>query len=408
MKRSYQTRGTIAVQMPYCAMAIKPSQVQAILQRKRTHFHNFRKSQQSSLDRYQTAWTSLCQTPTDELHDWLADQHGNLGARPLTPLNSKTTGICRSGLQWNNREHSLQWVDRHLSGVTTFAVDGSQIFPSKDLSLPVALVQIGWFENPHSPDASYTKDIELDVMTPKDLELGDSSKPLERMVNKHRFMMETQRLVRYIEQVRDAENCLVFFDGALVATFADAYEDDDRKEYINALGTLLQASETHRVPLVGYVDSSSAHDLTTLLGHHCPKVAGIPKVEDTRLLNRYMQWGDRTPMIRCDRIGILSDYGEHKKRIAFTYLKTNQGLPARLEMPIWMHEAGICDRVINWVRAETIVGGGYPYAIETADQTAVLQTHDRQIFFRILQDWANQEELQLRWSRKMMSKLRRR
>ena len=54
------------------------------------------------------------------------------------------------------------------------------------------------------------------------------------------------------------------------------------------------------------------------------------------------------------------------------------------------------------------MGGGYPYAIETADQTAVLQANDRQIFFRILQDWARQEDLQLRWSRKMMSKLRRR
>ena len=389
-------------------MAIKPSQVQAILQRKRTHFHNFRKNQQSSLDRYQTAWIALCETPPDALDDWLSKQHGNVGARPLTPLDSKTNGICRSGLQWNSREHSLQWVNQHLSGVTTFAVDGSQIFPSKDLSLPVALVQIGWFENPHSPDTGYTKDIELDVMTPRDLELGDSSKPLERLVNKHRFKMETQRLVQYIEQVTNPENCLVFFDGALVATFADVYEDEDRKEYIDALVMLLQASETYRVPLVGYVDSSSAHDLTTLLGYHCAKVSGIPKVEDTRLLNRYMQWGDCTPIFRCDRIGILSDYSDHKKRITFTYLKTNQGLPARLEMPMWMHEAGITDQVLNWVRAETIVGGGYPYAIETADQTAVLQTSDRQIFFRILQDWANHEDLQLRWSRKMMSKLRRR
>ncbi|MEM7293649.1 MAG: hypothetical protein AAF420_09700, partial [Pseudomonadota bacterium] len=47
-----------------------------------------------------------------------------------------------SNLQWGSREHSLQWVNEHLSGVTTFAVDGSQIFPSKDLSLPIALVQV--------------------------------------------------------------------------------------------------------------------------------------------------------------------------------------------------------------------------------------------------------------------------
>ncbi|NEZ59700.1 DNA double-strand break repair nuclease NurA [Adonisia turfae] len=393
-------------------MAIKPSQIQAILQNKRTHFETFEKRQQSSLDIYQTAWQALCETPKKKLDAWLARQNGTIGARPLASLSDTEQGIHRSRLQWGNREHSLQWVNEHLQGITTFAVDGSQIFPSKDLSPPIALVQIGWFENPHTSAADYTKDIELDVMTPRDLELGDTSKPLDRLVNKHRFRMEIRRLVEYIEQVSDPEHCLVFFDGALVATFADAYEDEDRKEYVEALISLLEASEEYRVPLVGYVDTSSAHDLTTLLEHHSASVAAIPKVTDAQLLNRYMQWGDCTPIFQCDRTGILAEYKTRDKdysdRIIFSYLKTNQGPPARLEMPRWLHKAGIIDRVLNWVRAEIIVGGGYPYAIETADQTAVLQTNDRQIFFRILQDWASQEDLQLRWSRKMMSKLRRR
>ncbi len=398
--------------LPSVPMAIKPSQIQTILQDKRTHFETFEKGQQSSLDIYQTAWQALCQTPKKTLDQWLARQHGTIGARPLEALTHTEQGICPSRLQWQNREHSLQWVHENLSGITTFAVDGSQIFPSKDLSPPIALVQIGWFENPHTSDADYIKDIELDIMTPRDLELGDRSKPLDRLVNKRRFQMEIRRLVKYIEQVSDPEHCLVLFDGALVATFADAYEEEDRKDYVEALIGLLQASEDHRVPLVGYVDTSSAHDLTTLLQHHSASAAAVPKVTDAQLLAPYMQWGDSTPIFQCDRTGILSEYKKQKQdysdRIIFTYLKTNQGPPARIEMPRWMHEASITHQVLDWVRAETIVGGGYPYAIETADQTAVLQTSDRQVFFRILQDWAHHEDLQLRWSRKMMSKLRRR
>jgi len=54
------------------------------------------------------------------------------------------------------------------------------------------------------------------------------------------------------------------------------------------------------------------------------------------------------------------------------------------------------------------VGGGYPYAIETADQTAVLQAPDRQLFYRILQEWATREALNVQFSRKLVSKLRRR
>ena len=60
------------------------------------------------------------------------------------------------------------------------------------------------------------------------------------------------------------------------------------------------------------------------------------------------------------------------------------------------------------VRCEVIVGKGYPYAIETADQTAVLRAEDRHIFMRVLQEWSARQELELRLSRKMTSKLRRR
>jgi hypothetical protein len=77
-------------------------------------------------------------------------------------------------------------------------------------------------------------------------------------------------------------------------------------------------------------------------------------------------------------------------------------------VPLWVYEAGLLESVLAWVRGEVIIGGGYPYVIETADQTAVLKAEDRQMFFRLLQDWADSEDLNLRLSRKMVSKVRRR
>jgi len=122
-----------------------------------------------------------------------------------------------------------------------------------------------------------------------------------------------------------------------------------------------------------------------------------------------MAWGDRTAVFRCDRGGILDRYQDHSDQVAFTYLKTTRdGYPVRLEMPLWMWESGNITRYLNWVRGEVIVGGGYPYSIETADQTAVLQGADKYLFFRILQDWAEKEDINLRLSRKMVSKQRRR
>jgi hypothetical protein len=60
------------------------------------------------------------------------------------------------------------------------------------------------------------------------------------------------------------------------------------------------------------------------------------------------------------------------------------------------------------VRGEIIIGNGYPYVIETADQVAVLQAEDRQLFYRLLQDWAEKSDISFRFSRKMVSKLLRR
>lgn len=395
-------------------MAIKPSQIQSVLNSKRADFSSFDASTSSYLSQYRTAWNEWTALSSTNRGQWTQAHSGDMGARPLEPIDAKNHGIIRSHLQWENREQSLKWVGKQLSDVTTFAVDGSQVFPQKDFSIPIALVQIGWFENHHSVAGTYEKDILLDVMTPKDL-VADRSQPMDRWINMRRFSMEMQRLTDYIktakdralQQGRDPKKCLVFCDGSLVLSFASMLEDNIRTPYIEQVLMLLQASEKHQVPLVGYVDTAESNDIVTLLRtfHDLDKSRAI---HDAKLLNPLMRWGDRTPIMICDRGGILSEYREMHDRLAFTYLKTNAGYPARIELPRWIWEAGLADTVINQVRAEVVVGNGYPYAIETADQTAVLQSRDRQIFYRILQDWAASEQLQLSLSQKMMSKARRR
>jgi NurA domain len=395
-------------------MAIKPSQIQAVLGRKRADFASFDKSTSGYLEQYREAWMAWVALDGEQRDRWISDQElSNLGARPLEPISSRD-GILRSGLSWENREQSLDWARQHIEGVTTFAVDGSQVYPQKDFSIPIALVQIGWFENHHCAAGLYEKDILLDVMTPKDL-VADRSQPMDRWINMRRFSMEVQRLIDYIthakvrarEQQRDPEKCLVFFDGSLVLTFAAFLEENIKAPYVDQVLALLRASEDHQVPLVGYVDTAESNDLATLL-RNFGKLEKTRTIYDAKLMNLLMDWGDRTPLMTCDRGDILNEYAEMRSRIAFSYLKTNANYPARLELPTWIWEAGRAETVINQVRAEVIIGNGYPYAIETADQTAVLQSRDRQIFYRILQDWAKQENLPLSLSQKMMSKARRR
>ncbi len=194
----------------------------------------------------------------------------------------------------------------HLTGVSTFAVDGSQVYPGKDLSIPVALIQIGWFENFHTLDGQYEKDIEVDVMTPNDLKVSSSGEPVDRAVNMRRFGMEVERLIRYMKERTGHCNCLAFFDGSLVVTFAEAFDEETRRFYLDCVVRLIQASEHYRIPLVGYIDTSYARDLTVMLQrlYSLPEVTSI---HDAPLLWKLMQWGDRTPLFRCQRSGILQN-----------------------------------------------------------------------------------------------------
>ncbi|MGJ3251550.1 MAG: DNA double-strand break repair nuclease NurA [Elainellaceae cyanobacterium] len=389
-------------------MPLKPSQIHDILNAKRDDFQAFNRETWTILQKYRASLATLAQWSSEKIETELSRQAGDIGAKPLESLNNTERCIIPFKFVWQNREQSLAWVRDRLTGITTFAVDGSQIFPGKDVSIPVALVQVGWFENLHLPSGGYEKDIELDVMTPTDLQAGNTGSPVDRTVNFRRFEMEVQRLIQYMREHPNRTDCLVFFDGSLVGTFADAFDYDLKQKYVRCFLELLRASSTYRVPLVGYVDTSQANDLTGML-QHLFKLPDCPSITDPLLINEHMNWGDRTSLFLCQRAGILSDYEEQQNQIAFTYLKTTrEGYPARIEVPLWMYEAGLLHRVIDWVRGEVIIGSGYPYVIETADQTAVLQAEDRQAFFKILQDWAETEDIQLRFSRKMISKVRRR
>jgi hypothetical protein len=398
-------------------MPVSSGQIKTLLDQKRHAFSSFSRAKFELLHAYNHAWIEFAALALDRQLAQLPVTEP-AGARPLETASSGQAadkGIVSFffaesgpvGDRWTNREQSAQWVQTVLEDITTFAVDGSQISPGKDISIPIALLQIGWFENPHSATRSYKKDVRVDLMTPSDLG-PNPAQPVERRVNIRRFQMEVARLVEYINDCPEPERTLVFFDGALVVTFAEAFDQESQTAYVQSMLSLLEASDRRRVPLVGYVDTSYAHDLTTMLHHACGLEA-TEGIHDAQLLSRLMGWGDRTAVFQCDRGGILKEYTSYADQIAFCYLKTTRdGYPARLEMPRWMWESGQMTQYLNWVRGEVIIGGGYPYSIETADQTAVLQGQDKHLFLRVLQDWAEREEINLRLSRKMVSKQRRR
>lgn len=356
--------------------------------------------------------------PTIEFDHWLAEAVLREYRAPHYPF----------GQAFANHEQANQWAEC-IEGVTTIAVDGSQLLPWRDASIPVALVQVGFFVNPHGHNRPYTKDVRLEVLAPDEImedarKEGDDpdSYPYSDMqVTLRRYLLEIETLCNLMEQqarnrrVDDpAHSPVVFFDGSLVVSFALTMLPQYRQKYVDSAVMLLKLSEDLRVPLIGYIDTSYARDMITMLrrvdgADRQPILRDTKKIHDALLWQGHMNWGDRTPAMLCARNDILDSYGPYRDRVAFSYLQTSSTRPpARLEFPRWMLDDGLVEPVMDVVRAEIIIGKGYPYAIETADQVSVIRSVDRDIFYNQFQEFIQHQGMKFTYSQKSMSKGRRR
>jgi hypothetical protein len=381
------------------------------LEGKRDAFRQAIARAEAAQERYMAALDELALLTSDRVDDRLGGVAWP-GARASTELDRQDV-ILRFGERWPTAREARIWAMDRLKDVPTLAVDGSQIAPSKEFAVPISLVQVAWFENYHDPSRPYVKDVRNAVLTP-----DDPPREIEEYVfaesrlNQCRFAMEMGVAAERMGGLDAKPPPVVFIDGTFILSFVSRMIPPARAAYLDALFRLLEASERHRIPVVGYVDASMASDVATMLHH----AFDLPPVSatDAQLLSGSMEPFDRTIAFRCARGDVLPMYAEGRERdwsrdLYFVYLKTGRELmPARLDFPGWVLEDGVLDHVVDVVRAEAVVGSGYPYALETADAAAVLTVEDRMAFYRLFHDFARASGLDPALPGKSISKAHRR
>lgn len=391
----------------------------AELEGKRDTFRQFESDLLDESKVFRDALDQLAATSRAELETRLEGKEPP-GALPTEEFDAAPKLHLDFPHRWNNHAEARAWAYDALLDHITLAVDGSQIPPHSGFNIPVAAVQVAWFENHHSPAGSFVKDIEMEILTPEDLKAQSDGERTEQKINVRRFEMETGKLCERLEKLAaerraDSPLAVALFDSSLVISFADRLQGNMRERHVTAMLKLLQCSEATGIPLIGYVDSSDARDLTKMLSQGF----GLPEalqLHDAELVNHLLEWGARTPLFVCKRgsadqkqTSVLEEFEGQQQSIGFVYLKTaSQAPPARLEIPMWIHRQGLLDQVLDIIRAEVVVGNGYPYAIETADAAAVISTRDREAFYSLFQQFAERQGIKLHVSQKAASKARRR
>ncbi|HEX8289904.1 MAG TPA: DNA double-strand break repair nuclease NurA [Pyrinomonadaceae bacterium] len=393
------------------------------LTNQREDFQNYVRGQAKDLDFYLNALREIEKLNCAEIIRKLSHAE-NVGAIPADEIDNQISFAFSFERSWSNHEQARGWAAEILRNRTTFAADGSQLYAEKETSLPIAAIQIGWFENPHNSEFSYEKNAKFFVLSPEKLLSQDEPVIPETKVGQFRFEAEIEKAKEFLEKKRGWRERgermpLAFYDGTLL--LSTPHPDTGMQEnFTNKLVELVKFSKDTEVPIIGYVDRSYARDLLTLLDTFSSKPdAGVKNLHDSTILHAgneeiapiLQSWGDRTCFCYSNRRGLNAfiDPQTGKSLVGFTYLQTTgESAPARIDVPAWIYEQGLLEEVLDTIRAECVIGLGYPYALETADQTAVITIRDREIFLRALQDFAVREKLNFSVSRKNASKGRRR
>lgn len=396
----------------------------AELHKQREDFQRFAENQDRDLNDYLGKLQRASDASFAEAAEKLRYKE-NAGAMPSEELDLNKTFCFNFEKKWQNHEQARRWATSVLENRTTFAADGSQIYAEKDVSLPVGAIQIGWFENPHSLIHRYEKNAYFEILSPQDL-LENQEEPMnpETRVGERRFHAEINKISEFLVRKKDwrargEKMPLAFFDNTLIFTLSMTATSIE-KSFLQATLDLVLLSQETSVPVVGYVDRSYAKDLLNMLdtlygktdtGRKILYDATILSSETSNYSRVLKNWGDRTCFCYAKRrgLGTFIDAETGKSAVGFSYLQTTaDNAPVRLDIPTWIYENGLLNEVVDVVRAECVVGLGYPYSLETADQIAVIPVRDREIFFRALQDFASREKLGFSVSRKSASKGRRR
>ncbi len=394
------------------------------LHNQREDFVRFAETQSTDLTAYLQTLQEICELSSAEVSKKISKSE-NVGAIPSEELDDRNSFSFSFEESWQNHEQARSWAWETLKNRTTFAADASQILPGRDISLPVAAIQVGWFENPHDETQSYEKNAKFTILSPKEL-LENQDEPMnpETRVGEMRFHAEVDRVAEFLKkkkgwQERGERLPLAFFDGTLLVSFS-LPQTTLQISFVQKMLELVYLSRETKVPVVGYIDRSFSRDLLNLLDAFDQKTtsesqtlydATILHAETYNFQQVLQKWGDRSVFCYSKRKG-LSAFIEQKTQrslVGFTYLQTtSDGSPARVDVPSWIYEEGFLDEVLDIIRAECVIGLGYPYALETADATAVITVRDREIFLGALQEFANREKLNFSVSRKSTSKGRRR
>lgn len=408
-------------------MPLYPELVAEQLEDSRSDIRDFGREDDLAVSAYRNCLKQLTDaTVTDIVDDVGGDRDTYPGALPTRELEEYAgpTVAFQHAAEWESHEAVNNYAADVLEGNTTIGADGSELGPTQEFTVPLGFVQVAWCRNGHQRDREYESGISTRLLVPDDLieDRDDGRQFVDGQIPAHeRYRLEAKTIVECIEQYAELDPPpVVFYDGPLVPSFANTFAPEIRDEYYRkSMSRVLAASEHHGVPVIGYTAGSTSTNLVKLLRRrYRTELEEFPFIPDARLLEAFVsQWGDRSLLYINRQDGAVDAlsatyHGESYEfcdDVLFTYVDIPGGDAFdRVELPGWVLREGLTEYVFDVIRAEAGVGRGYPEILQQADANAVLDAAARRQFLEIVQEFAVDHDLPIKWDAKALSKERRR
>jgi len=272
---------------------MKPARIIALLESNREQFRSMTKKTNTLLKEWEITFRDAEKKAKEVYEPGISMEMGSLRKTCDGAFPTDEGMFFKRRFREENRG-SVEWAKEILSDRPVAAVDGSQIYPSEETHPPVGVVNIAHFINYHVlKEGSYETSADLEMILPSE-EMGFVD---DASVNFKRTLAEIRRTTKMLERFsefsigtgffdeRKSKDSigtpempfqqgsrvyinpmpLGFFDGSLVLSFAAHIADERRETLVSAITELLHTSKRCAVPVCGYIDTSRARDLVTML-----------------------------------------------------------------------------------------------------------------------------------------------
>ncbi len=342
------------------------------------------------------------------LDDLDASINAQLGTYSGSKVLEDGPFVRRFGHAFLTRQEATDWALDVLKDRNVAAVDGSQIYPSRHISVPIGLVQACTVMNSHNGERRFSTNSKLHLMLPADFEENGSYVFAQAPVSTKRFELECLQIGEFM---RSHPGDMAFLDGSLVLSFTGQQEEKEQARYIKAITDLLDVSEETRSPLIAYTDMSMSKDILTFM-RYAFRLQPSGHLTDAFLISDRLRWGDRTRAFTCDRDDRLQKgqrstldlYGRHRDNVAFFFIMSGGHLVSKVEVPKWCYDEGLVERIADTIRAECIIRPGYPDIIHRAHEYASISFAETEMFRGMIDSFAAKHRIKIYKSAKELNK----